>query len=174
MMIGKVQGCIVDLLMPPLSPSELAFAFVMGGVTRGVLVAVVTATAMSLFVPLTIHDYSALIFYALSASVMLSLMGLMAGIWADKFDSMASVTNFVITPLAFLSGTFYSVQRLPDPWFTISQINPFFYMIDGFRYAFIGIADGSLLIGVFVLVICDVFLWLMVHRMFVSGYKLKE
>jgi len=174
MMIGKVQGCIVDLLMPPLSPSELAFAFVMGGVTRGVLVAVVTATAMSLFVPLTIHDYAALIFYALSASVMLSLMGLMAGIWADKFDSMASVTNFVITPLAFLSGTFYSVQRLPDPWFTISQINPFFYMIDGFRYAFIGIADGSLLIGVFVLVICDVFLWLMVHRMFVSGYKLKE
>ena len=105
---------------------------------------------------------------------MLSLMGLMAGIWADKFEGMASVTNFVITPLAFLSGTFYSVQRLPDPWFTISQINPFFYMIDGFRYAFIGVADGSLLIGVFVLVICDVFLWLMVHRMFVSGYKLKE
>lgn len=125
-MIGKVQGCIVDVLMPPLSPSELTLAFAMGGVSRGVLVAIVTATAMSVYVPLAIYDYAALIFYALAASMMLSLMGLIAGIWAEKFDSMAAVTNFMITPLAFLSGTFYSVERLPEPWFTVSQINPFF------------------------------------------------
>ena len=174
MMIGKVQGCIVDVLMPPLSPSELTLAFVMGGVSRGVLVAIVTATAMSVYVPLAIHDYTALIFYALAASMMLSLMGLIAGIWAEKFDSMAAVTNFVVTPLAFLSGTFYSVERLPEPWFTVSQINPFFYMIDGFRYAFIGHADGSLLIGILILAISNALLWFTVHRMFVNGYKLKE
>ena len=174
MMIGKVQGCIVDLLMPPLSPSELTFAFAMGGVSRGVLVALVTVAAMSVFVPLAVYDYAALIFYALAASMMLSLMGLITGIWADKFDSMAAVTNFLITPLAFLSGTFYSVERLPEPWFTVSQLNPFFYMIDGFRYAFIGHADGSLLIGVLVLVVSNALLWITVHRMLVNGYKLKE
>ena len=174
MMIGKVQGCIVDLLMPPLSPSELTFAFAMGGVSRGVLVALVTVAAMSVFVPLAVYDYAALIFYALAASMMLSLMGLITGIWADKFDSMAAVTNFLIMPLAFLSGTFYSVERLPEPWFTVSQLNPFFYMIDGFRYAFIGHADGSLLIGVLVLVVSNALLWITVHRMLVNGYKLKE
>ena len=173
-MIGKVQGCIVDVLMPPLSPSELTLAFAMGGVSRGVLVAIVTATAMSVYVPLAIYDYAALIFYALAASMMLSLMGLIAGIWAEKFDSMAAVTNFMITPLAFLSGTFYSVERLPEPWFTVSQINPFFYMIDGFRYAFIGHADGSLLIGILILAISNALLWFTVRRMFVNGYKLKE
>ena len=174
MMIGKVQGCIVDVLLPPLSPSELTLAIVMGGVSRGVLVAIVTATAMSVYVPLAIYDYTALIFYALAASMMLSLMGLIAGIWAEKFDSMAAVTNFVVAPLAFLSGTFYSVERLPEPWFTVSQINPFFYMIDGFRYAFIGHADGSLLIGILILAISNALLWFTVHRMFVNGYKLKE
>ena len=173
-MIGKVQGCIVDVLMPPLSPSELTLAFAMGGVSRGVLVAIVTATAMSVYVPLAIYDYAALIFYALAASMMLSLMGLIAGIWAEKFDSMAAVTNFMITPLAFLSGTFYSVERLPEPWFTVSQINPFFYMIDGFRYAFIGRSDGSLLIGILILTISNALLWFTVRRMFVNGYKLKE
>ena len=173
-MIGKVQGCIVDVLMPPLSPSELTLAFAMGGVSRGVLVAIVTATAMSVYVPLAIYDYAALIFYALAASMMLSLMGLIAGIWAEKFDSMAAVTNFMITPLAFLSGTFYSVERLPEPWFTVSQINPFFYMIDGFRYAFIGRADGSLLIGILILTISNALLWFTVRRMFANGYKLKE
>ena len=174
MMIGKVQGCIVDVLMPPLSPSELTFAFVMGGVSRGILVAVITLLAMSVFVPLTVHDYLALPFYAISASMMLSLVGLIAGIWADKFDSMAAVNNFFITPLAFLSGTFYSVERLPDPWFAISQMNPFFYMIDGFRYSFIGHADGSLAIGVVVLVVLNLLLWLLVRRMLVVGYKLKD
>ena len=173
-MIGKVQGCIVDVLMPPLSPSELTLAFAMGGVSRGILVAIVTATAMSVYVPLAIYDYAALIFYALAASMMLSLMGLIAGIWAEKFDSMAAVTNFMITPLAFLSGTFYSVERLPEPWFTVSQINPFFYMIDGFRYAFTGRADGSLLIGILILTISNALLWFTVRRMFANGYKLKE
>ena len=174
MMVGKVQGCIVDLLMPPLSSAELTFAFVMGGVTRGLLVGLVTGFAMSIFVPISINSIVALIFFSSAASMMLSLMGLIAGIWAEKFDHMAAVTNFVITPLAFLSGTFYSVERLPEPWLTVSQLNPFFYMIDGFRYAFIGRADGYLLIGIFALLLCNLMLWLVVHWMFTTGYKLKE
>lgn len=174
MMVGKVQGCIVDLLMPPLSSLELTFAFVMGGVTRGLLVSLVTGLVMSFFVPLSIHSFAALIFFSTAASMMLSLIGLIAGIWAEKFDHMAAVTNFVVTPLAFLSGTFYSVERLPEPWLTVSQLNPFFYMIDGFRYAFIGRADGSLLIGILILVSCNLILWILVHWMFSSGYKLKE
>ena len=174
MMAGKVQGCIVDLLMPPLSSLELTFAFVMGGVTRGLLVSLVTGLVMSFFVPLSIHSFAALIFFSTAASMMLSLIGLIAGIWAEKFDHMAAVTNFVVTPLAFLSGTFYSVERLPEPWLTVSQLNPFFYMIDGFRYAFIGRADGSLFIGIVILVSCNLILWILVHWMFSSGYKLKE
>jgi ABC-2 type transport system permease protein len=174
MMVGKVQGCIVDLLMPPLSSLELTFAFVMGGVTRGLLVSLVTGLVMSFFVPLSIHSFAALIFFSTAASMMLSLIGLIAGIWAEKFDHMAAVTNFVVTPLAFLSGTFYSVERLPEPWLTVSQLNPFFYMIDGFRYAFIGRADGSLFIGIVILVSCNLILWILVHWMFSSGYKLKE
>ena len=106
--------------------------------------------------------------------MMLSVIGLIAGIWAEKFDHMAAVTNFLVTPLAFLSGTFYSVERLPEPWLTISQLNPFFYMIDGFRYAFIGRADGYIFVGIMVLVGCNLVLWLLVHWMFSSGYKLKE
>ena len=174
MMVGKVQGCIVDLLMPPLSSAELTSAFVVGGVTRGLLVGLVTGLAMSFFVSLSIHNYAALLFFSIAASMMLSLIGLIAGIWAEKFDHMAAVTNFVVTPLAFLSGTFYSVERLPEPWLTISQLNPFFYMIDGFRYAFIGRADGYLFLGIMVLVGCNLILWLLVHWMFSSGYKLKE
>ena len=174
MMVGKVQGCIVDLLMPPLSSLELTFAFVMGGVTRGLLVSLVTGLVMSFFVPLSIHSFAALIFFSTAASMMLSLIGLIAGIWAEKFDHMAAVTNFVVTPLAFLSGTFYSVERLPEPWLTVSQLNPFFYMIDGFRYAFIGRADGSIFIGILILVSCNLILWILVHWMFSSGYKLKE
>ena len=174
MMVGKVQGCIVDLLMPPINAMELTLAFVMGGVTRGLLVGLITALAMSFFVPLSVYNLAALMFFSTAASMMLSLIGLAAGIWAEKFDHMAAVTNFVVTPLAFLSGTFYSVERLPEPWLTISQFNPFFYMIDGFRYAFIGHADGYLLVGIFVLVLCNALLWIVVHWMFASGYKLKE
>jgi ABC-2 type transport system permease protein len=97
----------------------------------------------------------------------------MGGIWSEKFDHMAAVTNFVITPLAFLSGTFYSVERLPGVWQTVAHLNPFFYMIDGFRYGFIGHADGSLGAGIVTMVAINASLWAVCHRMFATGYKLK-
>jgi ABC-2 type transport system permease protein len=107
------------------------------------------------------------------ASLMLSLLGMIGGIWSEKFDHIAAVTNFVITPFSFLSGTFYSIERLPQAWQVVAHFNPFFYMIDGFRYGFIGHADGSLLLGVVVMAGFNLFLWALTYRMFATGYRLK-
>ena len=173
LVVSKIQGNIVDILMPPLSPGELTFAFAMGGVTRGLMVAVVTVAAIWLFVPLSVHSVAAVIFFAAAAALALSLAGVLVGIWGDKFDNIAFITNFFITPLAFLSGTFYSVERLPDPWLSLSRIDPFFYMIDGFRYGFIGQSDGSILTGAIVLGAIDVVLWVTCYVLFARGWKLK-
>lgn len=104
---------------------------------------------------------------------MLSCMGFLTGICATKFDHMATVTNFVIMPLSFLSGTFYSIDLLSEPWRSISQLNPFFYLIDGIRYGFIGNAEGSLFVGVGVTLALNLALWTVCHRILRSGYKLK-
>jgi ABC-2 type transport system permease protein len=171
---SKVQGNFVDVLIPPLSPSELTLALAGGGVTRGLMVGIAVAVVMTGFVELTIHNALAMVFYAVSASSMLSLIGLATAIWAEKFDQMAAITNFLVTPLAFLSGTFYSIDRLPEPWHMVSLCNPFFYMIDGMRYAFIGTADGSLLIGATILLLTNAALWTLCWWMLSSGYKIKE
>jgi ABC-2 type transport system permease protein len=120
-----------------------------------------------------LHDFGFVLYHAVAASLMLSLLGIIGGIWSEKFDHMAAVTNFVITPLAFLSGTFYSISELPRFWFVVAHLNPFFYMIDGFRYGLTGHADGSLTAGLLVLAGCNLFLWWLAYRMFATGYKLK-
>ena len=174
MMISKIQGSVVDVLMPPLTPGELTLGFAMGGATRGVLVGIVVALAMWAFVPIRIFDLGLVLFHAVSASVMLSVLGLIVAIWADKFDNVASITNFVIVPLSFLSGTFYSIDRLPGIWHDVAMANPFFYLIDGFRYGFIGHNDGSLFVGIAVVTGINVVLWTACHLMFARGYKLKS
>jgi ABC-2 type transport system permease protein len=173
LMISKVQGNIVDVLMPPLSAAELTWGFALGGVTRGVLVGVVVAGAMGIFVPLPIFDARFILFHAVAASLLLSVLGLVGGIWADKFDHIAAVTNFIVTPLSFLSGTFYSIEKLPEPWHGIALANPFFYMIDGFRYGFIGHADGPIWTGVLVMIGANAALLALCHVMVARGYKLK-
>ena len=173
LMISKVQGNVVDVLMPPLSPSELLIGFSMGGVSRGLVVALVLSLVISPFVSLNIHNFGFLVFHAIGASLLLSLLGLITAIWAEKFDQLAAVTNFCITPLAFISGTFYSVQRLPEPLLTISQFNPFFYLIDGFRYGMIGHSDGSLTVGIIVVFGCVLVMWLICYRILMKGYRLK-
>ena len=111
--------------------------------------------------------------HAVGASMLLALLGVIGGIWAQKFDHIAAVTNFVITPLAFLSGTFYTVDRLPEGFWWAAHFNPFFYMIDGFRYGFIGESDGTLMIGLAVMVVANLALWALVLRMLTTGYRLK-
>ncbi|BBK35237.1 transport permease protein [Allostella sp. ATCC 35155] len=170
---AKVQGNVVDLLMPPLSPAVLTAGFALGGMTRGLVVGLAVGLAMALFVELPLADPFAVLFHAAAGSLMLALVGILAGLWCEKYDHISAFTNFLVTPLAFLSGTFYSVERLPAEWVFVAHINPFFYMIDGFRAGFIGHADGSLTIGYIVLTAANLGLWAACHHLFRTGYKLK-
>jgi ABC-2 type transport system permease protein len=173
LVIAKIQGNIVDYLMPPLSPGELLFGVVMGGITRGVAVGVAVYLSMLPFVHLPpLHPFL-ILFYVVASSLMLSLLGVLAGLWSEKFDQIAAVTNFVITPLSFLSGTFYSVEALPPSLAWVAHANPFFYMIDGIRYAFTGHADGSVAVGLAVLLAVNLGLWLLALLLMRRGYKLK-
>ncbi len=171
--IAKVQGNIVDMLMPPLSAAEQTLAVALGGVARGVAVGLAVGLTMAAIVPLGAAHPLLIVFHAVMGSLMLSLLGMIGGIWADKFDHMAAVTNFVITPLSFLSGTFYSIDRLPAVGRAIALANPFFYLIDGFRCGFIGRADGDVWVGVAVVAAVDLFLGAVTYRMLATGYKLK-
>lgn len=172
-LISKIQGNIVDVLMPPLSPGELTLCYTLGGVTRGIVVALVVACGMSFFADLSVAHWGLVLYFGAGGALLLSLVGLIGGIWADKFDHISAVTNFVVTPLAFLSGTFYSIDRLPGLLHDISHVNPFFYLIDGFRAGFIGRADGDPWIGGILLAALNLGLWLISHRLIKRGWKLK-
>ena len=171
--VAKMQGNVIDFVMPPISPVELQLGLVAGAVTRALLIGLLLPLLMLPFVDLEVCHLGFLVFHAVTASTLLALAGLMTGIWAAKFDHVATIQNFVVMPLAFLSGTFYSVHQLPPVFYTISQFNPFFYMIDGFRYGFIGHADGTPWVGLMVMAGLTVALWFACNRMIVSGYKLK-
>jgi ABC-2 type transport system permease protein len=171
---AKMMNNTVDFLMPPLSPAELAAAFIGGAVTRGVLVGVATAVCIAPFVDMSVAHPWAVAYFGLSAALMMGVIGVMAGLWAEKFDHLAVVTNFVILPLAFLSGTFYSVEILPEPFYTISHINPVFFLIDGFRYGFIGAGDSNLLVGVAVTAALNLGLITACYLLLRSGWRLKS
>lgn len=174
-LIAKVQGNIVDTLMPPLSALELTLGFVFGGITRGVVVGLSVGFAFTLMpgVAMNVQHLWAIIYFMLAASMMLSLIGVLTGVWAEKFDHSAAITNFVIAPLSLLSGTFYSIERLSDGWQLFSSINPFFYLIDGFRYGFIDRADSDLALGVIYTATINLALILTVYQVFKKGYRLK-
>jgi ABC-2 type transport system permease protein len=170
---AKMNGLMGDFLTPPLSPVEHAAAFSLGAATRGLVVGAVTLLAVLPFAHVGLAHLWAVVFYGFGAALILGFLGVMAGLWAEKFDQMAVVTNFVVMPMTFLSGTFYLVERLPEPFRSLSHFNPFFYLIDGFRYGFIGHAEGSLPIGVaMTLALTTVLGWICL-RMFQTGYKIK-
>jgi ABC-2 type transport system permease protein len=147
----------------------LTLAFAGGGATRGVVVAIVSWIVMSPFAPLGVTHFWAILVYAVGASLMLSFIGILSGMWAEKFDHMATVSNFIIMPAALLSGTFYSVTMLPPLWEKVSHYNPVFYLIDGFRYGFIGQADSNLAIGVTMLIVVNLVLGFWCHALFRSN-----
>ncbi|MGB1961384.1 MAG: ABC transporter permease [Candidatus Puniceispirillaceae bacterium] len=173
--VSKVQGNIVDLLMPPLGPGELLVGLAAGGMTRGIMVGIVAAICLAVLggLGLPSQPLVALAFLFLG-SLLMALAGILAGIRANKFDEMAAITNFVIQPLAFLSGTFYSVNRLPAPFDTIATLNPVFYVIDGFRYGMIGVADRSIVIGLIGLTVLNLVLGYVCYRVLCSGWRLKS
>ena len=172
-MIGKIQGNIVDLLYAPLSSTEVTISISLAAVTRSIMIAAISILTFYLIIDIQIKHFFLLVLFTFLSSFILGNIGIIAGLWAEKFDHMATVTNFVIVPLSFLSGTFYSIDRLPSFLKTISELNPFFYMIDGFRYCFIGNADGSIQFGIVYLSILSFLTWLVTYILFKKGYKIK-
>ena len=173
-MIGKIQGNIVDILYAPLSPGEITFATILAAVTRSLIIVAVSIVVFSFIIDLQFHNFFYIFIYTFLGSFILGAIGIVVGLWADKFDNMASATNFIIVPLSFLSGTFYSIKRLPGLLQTISEWNPFFYIIDGFRYGFLGVSDGSLKFGLFYLIILCCLTWFAAYILFKKGYKIKS
>lgn len=173
LMLAKIQGVIIDILMPPLTGSEITFSLVVGGLVRGALVGIAVMVAVYMFVPFSLHHGFVGLYYVVMASVMLALLGVLTGIWAQSFDQLSAITNYIITPLAFLSGTFYSIRQLPEFWYHVCHFNPFFYMIDGFRYAITGYTDGRIGLGMTVMLGINIALWLTTSYLFKKGYRLK-
>ena len=174
LMIGKIQGNIIDTLLAPLSATEVTLAIILAAVTRSIIITIISIIVFSLIIELYIYSVFYIFIFAFLGSFILGALGFIAGLWAEKFDHMATVTNFIITPLSFLSGVFYSVDKLPDFFQSISQINPFFYMIDGFRYGFLGGSDGSVNYGLIYLTILAVVMWLISYYLYKIGYKIKS
>ena len=171
---AKSQGNIVDVLMAPLDNFELTIGYVGGSVVRGLVCGLITAIGIYFFIPIEVYSFLVLIFYAIMGSLMMGSLGTIVGIWADKWDQQQGITNFIVLPMTFLSGTFYSISRLPEFWQSFSIFNPFFYNIDGFRFAFIGKSDSSLFVGSISLIVINFILIFLCYFLFRSGYKLKS
>lgn len=175
LLVGKMQGTIVDYLMPPLSSAELLAGLSLAAVTRAILVGLTVWAAMLLWPGVHViprHGW-AILWFGLMGSLFLSFLGVLTSIWAEKFDHSAAVTNFVVAPLALLSGTFYSVDKLAPTFQAISHANPFFYIISGFRYGFLGVADSPVVAGALVLLAANIALGGLCYALLRTGWKLK-
>ena len=176
LLVGKIQGNIVDYLMPPLSTGELIAGLVGASVTRAFLVGGAVWLVMLLWpgVSVDVRRPELVLWFGLMGALLLAFLGLMTSIWADKFDHAAAVTNFVVTPLSLLSGTFYSVEQLAPAFQKVSHANPFFYVISGFRAGFLGTSDSPLWVGAAGLLLLNVLLWAACYRLLKSGWKIKN
>ena len=172
-MIAKVQGNIVDTLMPPLSPAELVAGYLAGAVGRGLFVAAAVLAMAALVLGQGVAHPVWVLVYVVLGSLFLGALGIIAAILAQKFDQMAAITNFIVTPLSFLSGTFYSVEDLPDFMWTLTHLNPVFYLIDGVRFGVIGTSDSSPWLGVPIVVASTALAVAVCWRWFKSGYRMK-
>lgn len=172
--MGKVLGNIIDYLIPPINSVGFLSAFVLAAIIRGLLVGVIAFAAIAIFVPLSFHNLFYALFCIIFASMFLALMGVLCGILSESFDQMSAITSYLITPLTFLSGTFYSTQNLPEFWRGIAHFNPFFYMIDGFRYGLTGYHDGNILVGVITILSCNIIFILINNHLIKIGYRIKS
>lgn len=170
---AKVQGNIVDTLMPPLSPAETVFGYIAGGIARGVLVGAAILLGMVLFLNIWPHNILWTLVFLIAGSVFMGALGIVASVFANKYDQLAAITNFIVTPLAFLSGTFYSITALPPPLEILSRLNPFFYIIDGVRYGVLGVSDSNPWLGLVVTSVTSTLVLGICLRWFRTGYRLK-
>ena len=171
---AKIMGTATDFLTPPLSPLELTIGFTLGAATRGVAVGLVTALCVLPFAKLGVANIALIVWFGLISSLLMGMAGVLAGLWSEKFDHLSAVQNFVVMPMTFLSGTFYLIDSLPQPFASISRFNPFFYLIDGFRAGFIGHAEGSLMVGVVMSAVLTVLMGAACWLVFRSGWRLKS
>tara|TARA_B100000579_G_C22835864_1_gene858692 strand:- start:1351 stop:2166 length:816 start_codon:yes stop_codon:yes gene_type:complete len=174
LLMGKMMGTIVDTISSPLSSSEVVLATILASVTRSFMIAIISIFVFFIFIDVKIYSYLALFCFLFLSSFILGATGFIAGLWAEKFDHMASITNFVLLPLSFLSGTFYSISKLPIYLQTISEYNPFFCMIDGIRYGFLGNSDGSIKFELIYLVILSIIMWYLSYLLYKKGWKIKS
>ncbi len=181
LMVGKMQGTLIDYLMPPLSEGEMMWALIGAAVTRSLLVGLALAGAMLVWPGVSLHVAHpwAVVWFGLNGSVLLALVGLLTSIWADKFDHNAAVTNFIIQPLSLLSGTFYVIDNLAPAFQAVSRVNPFFFVISGFRFGFLGRSDlgnsnDAVLHGAVVLGVINLVLVVITYAVLRSGWKLKS
>ncbi|WP_353570805.1 ABC transporter permease [Candidatus Albibeggiatoa sp. nov. BB20] len=171
---SKMMGNIVFMLLAPLSSLEFFIAFVGAAIMRGLFVGIGVWLASIFFVQLPVHDFGIILGFAILGSAMLGTTGIIVALWADKWDHIAGFTNFVIVPASFLSGVFYSIYSLPSFWQQVSYFNPFFYIIDGFRYGFLGVSDANIMTSLmvslsFFIIVSGLCLWLLE-----IGYKVRE
>lgn len=170
---SKMNGSLVFVLLSPISSMEFFAAFVLAAVIRGVLVGLVVYLVAIMFIDLPLVAPGVIILFAVLGSAILGAMGLIAGIWAEKYDQLSAFQNFFILPLSFLSGVFYSIESLPGIWHTVSLFNPFFYLIDGFRYGFFGISDTDVAMSMIVSIGFLIMLSLACLMMLQKGYKIR-
>lgn len=176
LLVGKIQGTIVDYLMPPLATGELLAGLVLAAVTRALLVGLAVWLAMLLWPGVHVapsHGW-AILWFGIGGATFLAFLGVLTSIWAEKFDHAAAVTNFVVAPLSLLSGTFYSVDALAPVFRTISHFNPFFYIISGFRYGFLAEADSPVLLGAGLILAINLAMGALCYALLRSGWKLKN
>ena len=173
-MIGKIQGNIVDILYAPLTAGEITLAINLAACTRSIMIALISIIVFNFIIEIEIRNFLVIFIYTFLGAFILSSIGIIVGLWAEKFDHMASATNFIIVPLSFLSGTFYSIEKLPDILKNVSELNTFFYIIDGFRYGFLDNADGQIQLGLFYLIILSFITWFTSYILFKKGYKIKS
>ena len=172
---SKITGNLIFVLLPPLSPLDIYAAYVLGAMVRGLVVGLGVFVVTLLLVPgMTLAHPALAIAFAVLGSAILATLGVIAGIWADKFDELAAFQNFLIMPLTFLSGVFYSIHSLPPFWQALSHFNPFFYMIDGFRYGFFGLSDIAPWISLSLVAAAAVVLAALALAMLARGYKLRH
>jgi len=173
-MVGKLMNVQIILMMAPLTAVELVIAFLAAAVVRAVIVAAVLLAILMPFAGLNIEHLWMILFYGICGSIIMGGLGLLGGMWSKTFDDMALLNNFIIMPLTFLSGVFYSVKQLPEIWQTINHWNPFFYLIDGFRHGFLGVGDTDPNQAVFVVLLATVITIFACWRLWHIGWRLKE
>ena len=174
LMISKMQGNIIDTLFAPLTALEVTLALILAAVTRSLFILVISIIAFSFIVDLNIHSVFYIFIGSFIGSFILGALGFITGLWAEKFDHTATITNFIITPLSFLSGVFYSIDKLPEFFQLASKANPFFYIIDITRFGFLGTSDGSVNFGIIYLLIISFIMWFLSYYLYKIGYKIKS